>query len=330
MKLHNCILALITGLIAYNLKAASPELERAKNHGTQGKVTLRVIDDSGRAVTNAFIDAALKYSDTRDGFTSHKGYTDTNGMFEVEGRVKSDMVYTATKSDYYKTTGRYWFHSWGKGDVQSGRWLPWNPVVEVILKPEKNPAPMYAKRVHVEIPEQNKSIGFDMEIGDWVSPHGEGLVADVYINYSLKKQDLWTGTEKFEISNTNFLCGLQELNADMFSAFMSVYDAPLTGYVESLKYVLNRTKTEIIEEKNLSVSNYIVFRSRAVVDNKGRLERANYGKVYPPIRHGRSRGKDSMVLIYYFNPAPNDRNLEFDLERNLFKNLSSGEQVFKP
>ncbi|NCC49875.1 MAG: hypothetical protein EOM20_01540 [Spartobacteria bacterium] len=331
MKFKNCIwLMMVAGMITSSLEAASPELKKARSYGAQGKVTLRVVDDLGNAVTNAFIDAALKFSDTRDGFTSHEGYTDTNGTFEVEGKVKSDMVYTVTKSGYYKTIGRYWFYSWEKGDVQNGRWLPWNPVVEVVLKPKKNPIPMYAKRVHVEIPGQNQPIGFDMEKGDWVSPHGKGLVADVYINYSLKQQDLWTGDERFEMSNTNLLCGVQELNADMFSAFRSVYDAPLTGYVESLKYVLNRTKTTIIEEKKLSDSNYIVFRSRAAVDEDGRLERANYGKVYPPIKHGRQRGTDSMVLIYYFNPTPNDRNLEFDLDRNLFKYLSSREQVVEP
>lgn len=330
MKFRNCIVMIITGVIASNLEASSPELEKARHHGAQGKVTLRVIDDSGRAVTNAFIDAAMKYSDTRDGFSSHKGYTDTNGVFEVEGKVKSDMVYTVTKSNYYKTTGRYWFHSGSKGDVQRGRWLPWNPVIEVILKPQKNPIPMHAKRIHIDIPQQNNPIGFDMEKGDWVPPHGEGSVADVYINYSLTQKDLWTGDERFEISNTNLMCGLQELNADMFSGFKSIYHAPLTGYVESLKYVLNRTKTKIIEEKKLRDSSYIVFRSRAVVDEEGELERANYGKIYPPIRHGRLHGKDRMVLIYYFNPTPNDRNLEFDPNKNLFKNLSSQEEVREP
>jgi len=32
----------------------------------------------------------------------------------------------------------------------------------------------------------------------------------------------------------------------------------------------------------------------------------------------------------YFNPTPNDTNLEFDLKKNLFKNLKDSEKPFLP
>lgn len=35
-------------------------------------------------------------------------------------------------------------------------------------------------------------------------------------------------------------------------------------------------------------------------------------------------------MTYYFNPAVNDRNLEFDPKRNLFNNLKLEEQVRNP
>jgi hypothetical protein len=37
-----------------------------------------------------------------------------------------------------------------------------------------------------------------------------------------------------------------------------------------------------------------------------------------------------ITFSYLFNPTANDRNLEFDPKKNLFKNLESGEEIQKP
>ncbi len=37
-----------------------------------------------------------------------------------------------------------------------------------------------------------------------------------------------------------------------------------------------------------------------------------------------------MRFSYYLNPTPNDRNLEFDPEQNLFKKLTILEEVWDP
>ena len=37
-----------------------------------------------------------------------------------------------------------------------------------------------------------------------------------------------------------------------------------------------------------------------------------------------------MSFTYYLNPAPNDRNVEFDPKQNLFTNLKRTEQVTAP
>jgi hypothetical protein len=55
---------------------------------------------------------------------------------------------------------------------------------------------------------------------------------------------------------------------------------------------------------------------------EGKLITANYGKIYGELIYGGTEKNLSggMVrLIYYFNPTPNDRNLEFDGKNNLFK-----------
>lgn len=323
------MMILVVSAMIFGQEAGASALEEARLHGATGKVTFRVVDDEGRPVSSARVEAYLSVSDTRDGFTTHSGVTDTGGMFTVEGKVKSDMVYRITKQGSYRTDSRYWFHAAG-AVVEEGRWLPWNPVIEVVLKPKKNPVPMYARRVEVEIPLQGQPVGFDLEKADWVKPFGEGVVSDLLVNYALNQVDLWTGDQQFILINTNKMCGFQEIELDKASEYKSVYQAPLSGYSESLKYVLNRTRTEIIEENTLTDSRCLVFRSRVVLDDENHIKSANYGKIYPPLQYGRVRDAIKMVMTYYFNPTPNDRNLEFDPSRNLFEGLASGERVLDP
>ena len=69
-----------------------------------------------------------------------------------------------------------------------------------------------------------------------------------------------------------------------------------------------------------------VFRVRAVVDSKGEVVSAMYGKI-----QGRfyfrihEEGSARVIFTYYLNPDMS-RNLEFDPERNLFP----GERVVEP
>lgn len=304
-------------------------LSKGKDRFTSpAEINCHVVDENGNPVKEATVEgyfwSPYTHNGVGDTFTHH---ADELGKCLIRGRGYSSIAGVIEADGYYKTEFDI---SLGDKIVarETGQWTL--KETTITLKRVRNPVPMYAQRVRIEIPEHNKSFGFDMEKGDWVAPYGNGLVVDIYVTYSLEQQDLWTGKEQFEISTVSPQCGLQELNADMFSKFKSVYDAPSTGYNRALKYVLNRTKTKIIEEQKLDNSSYIVFRSRAVVDEEEELLRANYGKIYPPIRHGRVGDKSEMVLIYYLNPTPNDRNLEFDPGRNLFKNLSSMEQVNEP
>ncbi len=52
------------------------------------------------------------------------------------------------------------------------------------------------------------------------------------------------------------------------------------------------------------------FRVRTVLDEKGRVKSALYGKIYG----------DFNSFYYYLNPTPNDTNIEFDPNQNLLPN----------
>jgi len=325
-QVKTCLCLLIISNAFYAYSASSTKLKYAAQYGAEGKVTLHVVDDQGVPVSDAEADVALFEKSSYANIKKLEGVTDTNGFFIVEGKTIGEMRYSIKNDEFYITRGEYWFYSSERESVKDGRWLPWNPAVPVILKPKKNPIPMYVKRVDIEIPEQNKSLGFDFEKGDWVAPYGMGVIADLHFFYSLETQDLWTGVEQFEIANTNLMCGVQETEGDTYSTFISKYEAPAEGFNYRWNDILNRTKTKIIERKKLAEENYLIFRSRAIVDSQGKLVRANYGKIYPPIKHGVDGGKAELSFTYYFNPIPNDRNLEFDPDKNLF----GGRENFAP
>jgi hypothetical protein len=66
---------------------------------------------------------------------------------------------------------------------------------------------------------------------------------------------------------------------------------------------------------------------RTVVDEKGEIKSAYYGKIIGDIQFW---GNRRMRFAYCLNPTPLDRNMEFDPKRNLFGDLPSSERVRTP
>jgi hypothetical protein len=86
------------------------------------------------------------------------------------------------------------------------------------------------------------------------------------------------------------------------------------------------------EEDNAALSKTILdsghfLRTRVKLDDKGNIISANYAKLVTDFDFD-PRGR--ITFSYLFNPTANDRNLEFDPKKNLFKNLEIGEEIQKP
>ena len=79
-------------------------------------------------------------------------------------------------------------------------------------------------------------------------------------------------------------------------------------------------------------SNYY-FRVRTMLDVKGNVVSAHYGKIYGRFEFGRYMHAGSLYLksgTYYFNPAANDRNIEFDRSKNLATDVPDWKKVTLP
>lgn len=307
-------------LCTLNLRAASPEIEKARQHGAQGQVTLRVTDSIGKPVEKAQLSVAFYPSDSYADVVVSKGQTDINGIYRAGGKTVGDVTYTISKNGYYNTRDKYLFYRQGENCVQDGRWQPWDTTNTIVLKEHRNSTAMSAKRVDTRIPVQGSPIGFDLEKGDWVAPHGQGLRADLVFEYAATYEGPQVYAKRLSIVFINDKDGLQAFPLDRTSEFMSMYTAPEGGYIPKLVLERKRTRTKIIKSQELGKDQYLVFRVRTVTDKDGKIVSANYGKIYAPIEYGRMGEDHRLMFTYYFNPTANDRNLEFDTSRNLIAN----------
>lgn len=336
-------LALLSCLLCAGKSAgASPEVEKARQHGAQGKVTLRVTDSNGNPVESAKLSVAFYSSDSYADVVVSEGQTDTNGLYCAEGRTIGDVSFTISKNGFYRTRSKYLFYRQrgldadkssatsptsreyllyhrAENSVKDGRWQPWNPTITVVLKEKRKPIAMYAKRVDTPVPVRDAPVGYDLDAGDWVEPYGAGKQADVYFTYKANAQDFWTGNYELTIACSNKMDGLLRTEKDMWSEYLSDYDAPHDGYRSLIILSHDITKEKILKKELFGAEEYLMLRVRTVLDDKGNIVSARYGKIYGPIEFG--VGKEHHVrFTYYFNPTANDRNLEFALGRNCMPN----------
>jgi hypothetical protein len=295
----------------------------AVTQGGKAKITFRVLDNEQYPVAKARIQVGFYYDPEKQGIIT--GETDTNGLCTVEGITCMDMWYSIEKSEYYKTDGKYVFGQ-VEPPVINNHWQPWNPTNTTILKEVKNPVPMYVKSLKTQIPVIGEPVGFDLEKGDWVAPYGKGVTTDALFSYQtshatkaeIYSQEDWSYQKKLTVFFPNKYDGIQKRNSEKSSAFWSIYSALENGYSDSYSWEQNRTPTKVLIDTATDDSEYFVFRVRTKVDEKGRVIDAKYGKFYGPIQYGLMGDDHRLILTYYFNPNSNDRNIEFDPEKNLF------------
>ena len=79
-----------------------------------------------------------------------------------------------------------------------------------------------------------------------------------------------------------------------------------------------QTAESLQHYQKMQDQNYI-FRVRTKVNERGEIISALYGKIHGRIETGGYlQPLPRLQFTYYLNPTPNDRNIEFDPEKNLF------------
>ena len=304
------------------IDAARQEIEKdVKAHTAKAKLTLRVVDSQGGIVTNA--DAMINITCfEKDNAVS--GKTDKSGIFGAE-RMGTDgsCVYRVSKEGFYDTRGRYFFKD---GILEQSlldkRWAPWNPTVDIILKEKKKPIPLYVWQSKIVRFPKGKEVGFDCKEGDLLAPHGKGTQADFTFFYTSEFNPETAGAFSTGGLTNRMVVSAGEDGGfivrpkDTFSGLWSVYQAPENGYQSNLVYDVERANGKMVKDSRLSDTDYLIFKSRIKKNEKGEITSANYGKLYV---FGYGEGGErtpsemgSVMVDCYFNPTPNDRNIEAD------------------
>ena len=288
----------------------SREVENAITKGALAKVTLRVVDSTGNPVPLAHVKLNFTVFERKGNFS--EGLTDSNGLFTAEKESMSDCNWFITKEGYYRTDGRHSFAlDLTNESVKDGRWMPWNPTLGVVLKEKRKPVPMIKKSIVAKLP-KGETLGFDCMKGDWIPPYGNGVVPDFTFLY----QSDYNGTFGY-LTNSLLVAtggggGYITYRCDSFSEMWSTYDARETGYRSEIQYRHARTPEKIHIDVTIPKDTYLVFLSRVEKDQAGRVLAAHYGK-FCQFEYGEDYKKPGFGFVkftYYFNPTPNDRNLE--------------------
>jgi hypothetical protein len=269
--------------------------------------TVKVVGEDGNPVVGADVSVQYTIPATSDlggqTYGEIKGLTDTNGLFAASHIDSSSSLGIVIKeSNYYTTHIGYQFYFDEKRR---------NPSFTSVLKKIGKPIPMYAKNIqNLKVPEFNKAIGYDLMIGDWVGPYGKGINADLFFT------ETHTNPQSGYILSVSFPNpgdGIQEFEEPLLlqnapsgqSDLRSTQNAPVDGYQS--QYI----QTTYNQNQNF------YFRIRTKLDTDGNVVSARYGKIYGNLAQ----------FIYYLDPTPNDRDIEFDPKQNLLEGLQSFEEV---
>lgn len=269
--------------------------------GETVSVKLKVIDQDSAPVSDSEVQMSFLLS---EGANAFKGITDKNGDIKASDRAMFGVAISVRKQGYYESLRRT-----GYGDQEL--------IME--LREVKSPISMYVNKLEnlkKVVSESNQSIGYDLKMGDFLAPHGKGNIADLIFNGHFNYEKAFYHDSKLTIEFSNELDGLTPFKIEERnhrwqrtpeSDLVSEYTAPESGYINRWEFESRRNGVDKPAMSNYIKENNYYFRVRTKVDDDGNIESAYYGKIYGEFPN----------IIHYFNPNENDRNIEFDIKKNL-------------
>ena len=301
-----------------------------------------VLDEAGQPASNAAVEIGFNQgygSGMIHEFETRSAITDTNGLCTLAGKCDGTLGGNVQKAGYYEDL----LNNISFTNSTLTHWQPVDKLYTVVLRRILNPIPMYARDLHgVAIPAIGEPLSYDLEKGDWLPPYGNGQVADFLFHMDCqfgKQLPAGENVNEFHATLTltfaNEKDGIVEV-ADPLpplegSIFRLPRFAPETGYSNRWEMYGYETETQMgYKHTGNSESPNYFYRVRTKTNETGQIISAHYGKIRGQINFGVYAKATSLSMTYYFNPTPNDRNMEFDPERNLFTDLSPSDQVREP
>jgi hypothetical protein len=310
---------LALGFVDTDAPKEDPEFNKAISRGAKTKIELHVVDDEGVPVPAANVKVTLGMVTTANIIN---GQTDTNGVFIIEGKTRGNEIIIQPKKDGYynsKKTIIYWGNVNIK--VKNGKWQPYGEKMTVVLRKIKKTSDKIIKFGDGDFKltsALNQWIGFDLKENDYVEPHGKGKIADFEV--LLEWDGKWGRGNYTGMSlSVRFLepySGFYVCDKELTSNFIGQYNV-IPG---DIKFITSNFYSRKIDDYNWDKKKFDkntswVIRSRCIVDDEGKLVSSNYSILYSfdfCCRHDSTAG---ICVSGYFNPIPNDTNLEHKVRR---------------
>ncbi len=308
------------------------------------KVGVFVVDDrTGEPMKDVSVTGSFRMD---NGWLAFKGgeppnrdsaITDVNGRCRLRGRTNCGRmgVWVENPPSGYYAPRRGWGQRFSEKNLL-GIWQPDNLVATIRLQRVERPIPLFIKRVtKVErggftadiFPKGEDTLRYDLLMGDWLAPVGTGRVADVTFTRH-PREDLGEGVNGADVRGPSYRDsmtvrfpgegnGLVESNPPP-SLRLRIRTAPEDGYrPDYLCWTGRNRKLEYVG--SYDENRCFCFRIRTRRDDRGRIVEAYYGKIYGDILMytGYNFIVCGVKFLYYLNPTPLDRNLEWDRKTNL-------------
>ena len=281
------------------------------------------------------------------------GITDINGFCRCMGKTncgRSSCWIDCAPEGYYRPP-RGGSVKYAKTSI-FGVWQPEDVVVTVTLQRVGHPIPLHVHRVQLKNPKNgiggfdgtNAVLRYDFMVGDWLPPHGNGKHSDMTIRTHLAVGETLEIWRRHPITFYDFVSsvefggvgnGLVEKMVGGKNLGLKIRNAPESGYSTQKEFRFGRRKQErkygakIVPEPEYYCESdkdrCYCFRIRSKFDGKGKLVEAYYGKIYGDFQFEGwiKSGLCGVDFLYYLNPTPLDRNLEWDMKNNLCPNPGS-------
>lgn len=285
----------------------------ALNYGARGKITLKVVNSKGKVVPDAKVHVWLW-----DGSLTHcpkvDTYTDESGLVSIEGKSKGYFEFSVQKEGYYSTRWKYMFLRRYRDCVENGKWIPWNPTLEVVLKEARNQErlSLYTDGIRSRKIPGESGIGYDVVKKDFVAPYGSGEYSDFTLLYEVepitpsnRRDYSWKAQMKIEKGG-----GIARKTKELHSRLHYVYDGNDVEYTDDSVLWYFEKEGEKWNSERLQSHEYLVLRTRVKRDDSGQIVSALYTlferlEIHP-------KEKDAMVLMTYFY---NDKGSNLELAR---------------
>ena len=313
-------------------------LDFALPNGRASFDVLVVDSETGQPIHNVKIEGSFLNASRGWGIAAKNNdvdaWTDSQGRARLSGNTEQGI------GGYriYRTPG-YYNAEWReiqfdeRSGLRLGAWQPSGIVSTARLDRIVNPVPLYVGRSRSlrnmrDALDDGAVVSYDLLKNDWLQPWGNGDYEDM--SFSCKKTVLGEEPHRYPSgihTNQFYRCdvrvtfpgkgnGMIESKPSKLAG-IKLRVAPETGYyAERICWRGRMTRTEY--KDNFDEDRCYYIRIRTEFDESGNVRKAIYGKIYGDFKlEDKKNGIKDVSFLYYLNPTPNDRNLEWDRKNNL-------------